>query len=76
MIRTLPIPTLWRSSAPALALPPPGRLDRSRPTLRQRFGDPGTRRMFAVVLAGKLLGVLSLLAVIKALSSIFGAEAG
>ena len=32
--------------------------------------------MFAVVLAGKLLGVLSLLAIIKALSSIFGAEAG
>ena len=76
MFRTLPIPTLWRSSAPALTLPPPGRLDRSRPTLRQRFRDPGTRRVFAVVLAGKLLGVLSLLAIIKALSSIFGAEAG
>ncbi len=42
----------------------------------QRFKDPDTRKMMGVILAGKLLGVVALLAVIKALGSIFGAEAG
>ncbi|UDY37090.1 ammonium transporter [Dermatobacter hominis] len=42
----------------------------------QRFKDPNTRKMMGVILAGKMLGIVALLAIIKALGSIFGAEAG
>ena len=46
-----------------------------RPRLQQ-FKEPDTRKMFGVILAGKLLGVVALLGIIKAAASIFGAEAG
>ncbi|MBS1837233.1 MAG: ammonium transporter [Actinobacteria bacterium] len=45
-------------------------------TLRQRAKDPDTRRMVGVILAGKLLGVAALLALMKVTGSIFGAQAG
>ncbi|MFZ4518550.1 MAG: ammonium transporter [Microthrixaceae bacterium] len=42
----------------------------------QRFKDPYTRKMFWVILSGKMLGIAMLLVIIKGLGSYFGAEAG
>jgi len=45
-------------------------------TRLNRFRDPDNRRMMWVILAGKMLGVVALLAIVKSMGSIFGAEAG